>query len=160
MEKITKTVNNINGKLLFCFIDNKLHIGLQNGKDSFEHSVFKKINDKHEKETLFEVIKLRDNMTIKEKSEANSKMNENFQKINIVAENYLELKFSENYKTLQQSIADVEEHLQAARRLYNSNVSLYNQLLVSFPSSVVAKNKNLTKRDFFEIEETKKMILK
>ena len=111
---------------------------------------------KHEKETLFEVIKLRDNMTIKEKSEANSKLDENFQKINIVAENYPELKSSENYKTLQQSIADVEEHLQAARRLYNSNVSLYNQLLVSFPSSVVAKNKNLTKRDFFELEETKK----
>ena len=83
-------------------------------------------------------------------------MDENFQKINIVAENYPELKSSENYKTLQQSIADVEEHLQAARRLYNSNVSLYNQLLVSFPSSFVAKNKNLMKKDFFEVEATKK----
>lgn len=111
---------------------------------------------KHEKETLFEVIKLRDNMSIKEKNEANSAMDESFRKINIVAENYPELKSSENYKTLQQSIADVEEHLQAARRLYNSNVSLYNQLLVSFPTSSIAKSKGMTKKDFFEADEVKK----
>lgn len=111
---------------------------------------------KHEQETLFEVIKLRENMSIKEKNEANHLMNENFKKINIVAENYPELKSSENYKTLQQSIADVEEHLQAARRFYNSNVSLYNQLLVSFPTSSVASMKGMTKKDFFEADETKK----
>ena len=111
---------------------------------------------KHEKETLFEVIKLRDNMSLKEKSKANQAMDENIKKINIIAENYPELKSSENYKTLQQSIADVEEHLQAARRLYNSNVSLYNQELVSFPASAVAKNKGMVKKDFFEADEIKK----
>ena len=111
---------------------------------------------KHEKETLFEVIKLRENMSLKEKSEANQAMDENLKKINVIVENYPELKSSENYKTLQQSIADVEEHLQAARRFYNSNISLYNQQLVSFPVSVVAKNKGMVKRDFFEIEEFKR----
>lgn len=111
---------------------------------------------KHEKETLFEVIKLRKDMSIKEINDANRVMDENFRKINVVAESYPELKSSENYKTLQQSIVDVEEHLQASRRLYNSNVSLYNQLLVSFPTSIVAKNKKMTKKDFFEIDETKK----
>ena len=111
---------------------------------------------KHEKETLFEVIKLRKDMSIKERNDANRAMDENLKKINVVAESYPELKSSENYKTLQQSIADVEEHLQAARRLYNSNVSLYNQLLVSFPTSSIAKNKGLTKKDFFEADELKK----
>ena len=111
---------------------------------------------KHEKETLFEVIKLRKDMSIKEINDANRVMDENFRKINVVAESYPELKSSENYKTLQQSIVDVEEHLQASRRLYNSNVSLYNQLLVSFPTSIVAKNKKMTKKEFFEIDETKK----
>ena len=108
---------------------------------------------KHEKETLFEVIKLRENMSMKEKNEANHAMDENFKKINIIAENYPELKSSENYKTLQQSIVDVEEHLQAARRLYNSNVSLFNQLLVSFPTSSIAKNKGMVKKEFFEADE-------
>lgn len=111
---------------------------------------------KHEKETLFEVISLRKDMSIKERNDVNRKMDENFRKINIVAESYPELKSSENYKVLQQSIADVEEHLQAARRLYNSNVSLYNQLLVSFPTSSIAKSKGMTKKDFFEADETKK----
>lgn len=111
---------------------------------------------KHEKDTLFEVIKLRKNMSIEEKSAENKKMDENFSKINIVAENYPELKSSENYKTLQQSIVEVEEHLQAARRLYNSNVSIYNQMIVSFPISIIAKSKGMVKKDFFEADETKK----
>lgn len=111
---------------------------------------------KHEKETLFEVIKLRQNMSVQEKSEANKMMDENFKKINVIAESYPELKSNENYKTLQLSIVDVEEHLQAARRLYNSNVSLYNQQLVSFPTSAIAKMKGMTKKDFFEVDEIKR----
>lgn len=111
---------------------------------------------KHEKDTLFEVIKLRKNMSIEEKNAENKKMDENFSKINIVAENYPELKSSENYKTLQQSIVEVEEHLQAARRLYNSNVSIYNQMIVSFPISIIAKSKGMVKKDFFESDEAKK----
>ena len=115
-----------------------------------------KAYSKHEKETLFKVINLRKDMSIKERNDANHAMDENFKKINIVAENYPELKSNENYKTLQQSITDVEEHLQAARRLYNSNVSLYNQLLVSFPTSSIAKSKGMTKKEFFEADEVKK----
>lgn len=111
---------------------------------------------KHEKETLFEVINLRSNMSVKEKSEVNHKMDENFQKISIIAESYPELKSSENYKTLQQSIIDVEEHLQASRRIYNSNVSLFNQMLVTFPTSVIANNKGMTKKDFFEADAIKR----
>lgn len=111
---------------------------------------------KHEKDTLFEVIKLRKNMSIEEKNAENKKMDENFSKINIVAENYPELKSSENYKTLQQSIVEVEEHLQAARRLYNSNVSIYNQMIVSFPISIIANSKGMVKKNFFEADEAKK----
>lgn len=53
---------------------------------------------KHEKETLFEVIELRDNMSIKEMNDANRAMDENFRKINVVAENYPELKASKIIK--------------------------------------------------------------
>lgn len=111
---------------------------------------------KHEKETLFEVIKLRDNMTLEEKNKVNQLMNKTIEKINVVAENYPELRSSENYKTLQESILDVEEHLQAARRLFNSNVSIYNQLIVTFPNSIVASTRGLVKRDFFEADDEKK----
>ena len=69
-------------------------------------------------------------MTIEEKNEANKQMDETLSKINVLAENYPDLKASENFKTLQDSITDVEEHLQAARRLYNANISSYNQMIV------------------------------
>jgi len=94
---------------------------------------------KHEKETLGEVIKLRKGMSIAEKQEANNKMTDTLGKINVLAEAYPELKSSENFKALQLSISDVEEHLQAARRLYNANISSYNQDIVTFPTSIVAE---------------------
>lgn len=111
---------------------------------------------KHEKETLFETINLRKDMTMAEKSEANNKMSEAFGKINVIAEAYPELKSSENFKTLQLSVSDVEEHLQAARRLYNANISSYNQMIVSFPTSIIAGMKGLSKKDFFVADEAKK----
>lgn len=111
---------------------------------------------KHEKETLFETIKLRKDMSMAEKGEANNKMSEAFGKINVLAEAYPELKSSENFKTLQLSVSDVEEHLQAARRLYNANISSYNQMIVSFPTSIIAGMKGLTKKEFFVADEVKK----
>ena len=111
---------------------------------------------KHEKDTLFEVINLRKGMSMNEKAKESEKIDSNFEKINVLAESYPELKSSENYKTLQKAIADTEEHLQAARRMYNANVSHFNQMLVTFPKSVIANSKGLTKKGFFESEEKKK----
>lgn len=58
MERIKRLTSNISGRLLFCFIDNKLHIGLQNGKDSFEHSIFKEINEEQVTNEISKDIKL------------------------------------------------------------------------------------------------------
>jgi len=115
---------------------------------------------KHEKETLFEVINLRSEMTLSEKNKVNHKMDENFEKINLLIENYPELRASENVQMLQQSIIEVEEHLQAARRMYNSNVSTFNQMVVTFPTSIVASLSSKKKKEFFEAEESKKQDIK
>ncbi len=111
---------------------------------------------KYEQETIFEVINLRKGMTLNEMNEENKKMDSNFAKINALAENYPELKSSENFNTLQLAISDVEEHLQAARRMFNSNVSILNQSVVTFPTSIVAGMKGIQKESFFEAEESKK----
>lgn len=115
---------------------------------------------KHEKETLFEVINLRKGMSPEEKNAENAKMSRNLDQINVLAESYPELRSNENFKTLQQSIVEVEEHLQAARRVYNSNVSTFNQMIVTFPTSIIANSKSLTSKAFFEAEETKKSDVK
>lgn len=56
----------------------------------------------------------------------------------------------------QKAIFDAEEHLQAARRLYNSNVSLYNQKIVMFPYSIIAGIHGMSKADFYQVDENKK----
>ncbi len=43
MQKIRNITAQVSGKFFFCFMDNQLHIGLQNHKNSFEHSIFQKI---------------------------------------------------------------------------------------------------------------------
>ena len=58
MEKIQKLANNISGKLLFCFINNKLHIGIDNNEDAFEHSIFAKINEANISNEVLQDIKL------------------------------------------------------------------------------------------------------
>jgi LemA protein len=114
---------------------------------------------KHEKETLAQVIQMRNpgaNASLKEKAEFDAQMNSVARQINIVAEQYPNLKADVQFVSLQNSIRDVEEQLQAARRLYNANVSRYNQAIIVFPASIVANAAHLTKRDFFEAEETKR----
>ena len=58
MEKIIKLDDMNQGRLLLCFIDNKLHIGLYDGKDSFEHApIFKEINEGQVRENISTDIK-------------------------------------------------------------------------------------------------------
>ena len=76
--------------------------------------------------------------------------------LSVVVEQYPTLKADTQFTAIQNHIADVEEQLQAARRLYNANVSRYNQAIIVFPASIVANAAHLTKRDFFEAEETKR----
>jgi LemA protein len=59
------------------------------------------------------------------------------------------------FRELQVGIRDAEEHLQAARRLYNSNVAAYNTAIALFPASVVAKHQRLQNREFFTAEAAK-----
>lgn len=115
---------------------------------------------KHESATISKVIELRRGSSVADKSAAAAAMSEMQSKINVVAEAYPELRSSDNFRTLQTSVNDTEEHLQAARRAYNANVSSYNQKLVTFPSSIVASKRGLAKRDFFEAEPAKRSDVK
>jgi len=117
---------------------------------------------KHESETLEKVIAMRTGKgsSMAEKAEFANQSAEALKQLNIVVEQYPTLKADTQFTALQNSIADVEEQLQAARRLYNANVSSYNQKIVTFPASIVANSKGMTKRDFFEAEAAKRQDVK
>ncbi len=118
---------------------------------------------KHEQETLTNVISMRrpaSNAPMKEKENFANAVTKAFDTINVVAEQYPDLKANTNFLALQNQITEVEEQLQAARRVYNSNVTVYNQDIVVFPSSIVANHLRCVKRDFFEAEEAKRQDVK
>lgn len=115
---------------------------------------------KHEASIFENVTKWRkglpDSLTIEQKQEFLGRMNEVQSGINVAVENYPDLKADKVFINLQNSINEVEAHLQAARRLYNSNVSTLNQRIVTFPVSIVAGQINMAKKPFFEAEAAKR----
>ena len=115
---------------------------------------------KHEAETFENVTKWRTGLakklTLQEKQEFMGKMDAVQSGINIAVEAYPDLKAEKLFGNLQKSIADVEEHLQAARRVYNSNVSRINSMIVTFPTSIVAGMVHVDKKEFFEAEIVKR----
>ena len=115
---------------------------------------------KHETELFAQVINLRAGMSTMEKSAASQGMDDLTKKINVVAEAYPELRSSDNYKQLQEAIADAEDHLQAARRVFNMNVSSFNQSIVVFPASIIANGAHYAARDFFMADEAKRADVK
>ena len=71
--------------------------------------------------------------------------------LRVVAEQYPELRATENFKQLSRNLSELEDEIQAARRIYNSNVQSYNTKIQVFPNSVVANQAGFTARPFFEI---------
>ena len=83
-------------------------------------------------------------------------MNEALEQIKLIAENHPELRSSENYQNLQEAITKVEEDLQVSRKKYNSSISNFNELVVTFPNVIVAKTSGNSTKKFFEADENKK----
>ena len=92
----------------------------------------------HESELFTKVIELRRGMSIAEMNDAQRQMDVLSGKFFAVAENYPELRSSDVFVELQRGIRDAEEHLQAARRLYNSSVTAYNTAIAMFPAKLLA----------------------
>ena len=109
---------------------------------------------KHESELFSKVISLRQGMSLGEMGRADREMGELTGRLFAVAENYPELRSAQVFAELQQGVHDAEEHLQAARRLYNASVSSYNAAIAVFPDSLLARGRS--PREFFEAEDAKR----
>ncbi len=90
---------------------------------------------------------------IAEQSRAENMLTDALKSLFAVAENYPDLKASQNFAKLQDEIADTENKIQAARRFYNGNVRDYNTAIQSFPVNIVAGMFRFGERDFFELTD-------
>ncbi|MEM9055245.1 MAG: LemA family protein [Pseudomonadota bacterium] len=69
-----------------------------------------------------------------------------------LAEDYPDLKASENFKALQDELSDTENKIEMARRFYNGAVREMNVAVESFPGNLVAGVFGFGRRHFFEID--------
>ncbi len=86
-------------------------------------------------------------------SKAESNLSGALTELRAVAENYPTLRATENFQQLSRNLSELEDEIQASRRIYNSNVQAYNTDIEQFPASIIAKQGNFTAREFFEIED-------
>jgi LemA protein len=85
--------------------------------------------------------------------QAEAKLSGALTDLRAVAEGYPELRATENFQQLQRNLNEIEDEIQASRRIYNSNVQSYNTKIQVFPNSIVANSGGFTAREFFEIED-------
>ncbi|MBM4289990.1 MAG: LemA family protein [Deltaproteobacteria bacterium] len=109
----------------------------------------------HEQRVLERVTELRAQSlkatTPEEKGRAEGMLGAVLGNLLAVAENYPDLKASQNFLDLQRSLADIEEQLNLARRYYNGAARNLNILIGSFPSNLIARYFAFPPAEYFEI---------
>ncbi|HST25991.1 MAG TPA: LemA family protein [Gaiellaceae bacterium] len=73
-----------------------------------------------------------------------------------VAENYPQLRATENFQQLQSELTDTEDKIAAARRYYNSVVQTYNTAIQSFPAVLYAGMLGFKAREFFAAQDSER----
>lgn len=107
----------------------------------------------YETEVIEKITKLRydfdnrDEKNIKQSED----LNERYTKVLALVENYPELKANESFLNLQKALSKIESQLQAARRIYNSEVTVYNTEISKFPSNIIANVFGFEEEKLFEI---------
>lgn len=109
---------------------------------------------KHESGVLERVTRLRahPDLDVDARAGEESGLSRSIGRLFAVAEDYPDLKASEGFQQLHESLVEVEEQLQFARRYYNGSVRDNNNLAQGFPSMLVARPFGFREAAFFEIE--------
>ena len=111
----------------------------------------------HENQTFEKITKARaDAMSaqgVGDTAKAEQKLTGALTDLRAVAENYPQLRATENFQQLSRNLSELEDEIQASRRIYNSNVQSYNTAIQQFPGSIIANQGGFTAREYFEIED-------
>ena len=109
---------------------------------------------KHESGVLERVTRLRgqQEMDVDMRASEESGLSRSIGRLFAVAEDYPELKASEGFMQLHDSLVEIEEHLQFARRYYNGSVRDNNNMAEGVPALIIARLFGFKSAAFFEIE--------
>ncbi|MCD6382075.1 MAG: LemA family protein [Candidatus Hydrothermae bacterium] len=111
----------------------------------------------HEREVFERVTEARAraaaSKSIEDRGRSEGELTRALRQLFAVAENYPELKANENFLSLQNSLNEIENAVQNARRYYNAVVRDYNIKRESFPSNIIANLFNFAPLEFFRLED-------
>ena len=113
----------------------------------------------HEREVFEKVTEARasaisaQNQGVKATAQAENQFEQTLKSLFAVAENYPDLKASQNFQELQGELIDTEDKVMASRRFYNGGVRDFNTKLQVFPTNIFARMFGFTAREFFEVED-------
>lgn len=113
----------------------------------------------HEKSVFEDVTKARANALgaqgVAETAKAENQFQQTLKSLFAVAENYPQLKASDNFRDLQAQLTDTEDKIMASRRFYNGVVRDFNTKRKVFPTNIFANMLGFNKdREFFELDES------
>jgi len=115
---------------------------------------------KHEKDVFENVTKARASLmsadTTKAKAQANDFLSNTLKSLFAVAENYPDLKASQNFMELQEELSDTENKIAYSRQFYNSNVLDYNTKLQTVPTNFIANIFHFQPAEFFAANDKDK----
>jgi LemA protein len=116
----------------------------------------------HEQSTLERVIQAR-NVAVSASGPAQQGAAENaltgaLRSLFALSEAYPQLRADRSFGQLQETLAQLEEHIQQARRYYNAVVRDYNTRTQQIPTSLVARSFGFQQEDFFEIDDAEKAV--
>ena len=112
----------------------------------------------HEEKVMTEITRLRqeyderNDQDIKQSEDLNNRLT----RLLAIVESYPELKASEQFLNLQKMLSKIESQLQAARRIYNSEVTEFNTKRLKFPSNIIGAMFGFKEHKLFEIMENER----
>lgn len=110
----------------------------------------------HEKGTFENIARYRSAAmsatSVDEKAQAEGQLTQALRGLLAVAENYPQLRASEQFTSLQSSLTETEDAIQNSRRYYNAVVRDLNTKIATFPSNLIAGMFGFTPRQFFQTE--------
>lgn len=113
---------------------------------------------KHEKDIFERIAALRTSFqnatSPKEIETIDQEMNVAVKRLFAIAENYPDLKASQNFLMLQESLAGTENRIAYSRNNYNHAVMSYNTAIQTFPGILIVKPFGFDAKEFFEVEDS------
>lgn len=114
----------------------------------------------YENDILEKIARLRTMYNENKDVNASNELNNRYKTIMAVVENYPDLKANEQFLKLQKSLVKIESQLQAARRIYNNDVTKYNTKIATFPNNLIATMFGFKERELFVLDGDDKVDIK